>query len=301
MAPFLGPVFTPDGPLLVESLDGRKGVPRDRRKRATRVVVDDFGNAVAYERRCPDCLLWLPLDFAHYHPRHDLKAQGMQSRCTACVLPKQRARRRQDPERERELARAGYARRMADPVLRERRRAAEAAYKARRMAEDPEGERARRRELQRQARERRKKNPAAMRRYRETARMDARLRAERAGRTMRSSEKVRERDEVAAGRMPFLPAKPLGDVLEARIQKALAGREYGGVEGSTQPTRETVCQGYGATIRDLLDWKSGRREGVRFDTAERVMIALDLLWFDIWPPEEFPEVAAVFDHDAQAA
>lgn len=83
--PFLGPVFTADGPLLVEALVGRKGTFPEVHRRATRLVVDDYGDAVCYERRCGSCMRWLPLDFAWFAPRRDHIGRGMQGRCRECV------------------------------------------------------------------------------------------------------------------------------------------------------------------------------------------------------------------------
>lgn len=83
--PFLGPVFTAGGPLLVEALVGRKGTHPEAHRRATRLVVDDYGNAVCYERRCGSCMRWMPLDFAWFAPRRDHIGRGMQGRCRECV------------------------------------------------------------------------------------------------------------------------------------------------------------------------------------------------------------------------
>lgn len=109
-----------------------------------------------------------------------------------------------------------------------------------------------------------------------------------------------ERDDEAL-RMPRLPAAPLAAVLDERIRRDLQTAHRNGHPGRGKMTRESVCKGYGTTARDLNDWLQGRRALVQFDVADRVLLALGLLWFDVWEPAEFPEVAALFDHEPQAA
>lgn len=48
-------------------------------------------------------------------------------------------------------------------------------------------------------------------------------------------------------------------------------------------------------------WRSGEATSTSIDRADRVLIGLDLLWWDVWPPDEYPAVAAIFDPEAVAA
>lgn len=55
----------------------------------------------------------------------------------------------------------------------------------------------------------------------------------------------------------------------------------------------------GSSYKRFEDWRAGA--GVKFDRADRALSLTDLLWWEVWPPEEFPEVAAIFEPEAVAA
>jgi hypothetical protein len=54
-----------------------------------------------------------------------------------------------------------------------------------------------------------------------------------------------------------------------------------------------ICERAGVPERTLHRWRYGEVGAVQLAVADQVLQRLDLLWFDVWPPERFPEVAAV--------
>lgn len=83
-------------------------------------------------------------------------------------------------------------------------------------------------------------------------------------------------------RLPMLPVAPLFD----RARKLVDALE------EAKLTREEACSTAGVAPRLFRQWETGIYATVRFDVADRVLIALGLNWFDVWDPAEYPEVAA---------
>jgi hypothetical protein len=85
----------------------------------------------------------------------------------------------------------------------------------------------------------------------------------------------------SSGHGPNMPAQPL-----ARIIDAWAERE--------ELDDATVAEFLGVTDRRFREW---RHPGVctRLEIADRCLLALDLNWFDVWSPEEYPEVAKMWE------
>lgn len=123
----------------------------------------------------------------------------------------------------------------------------------------------------------------------------------------------RQRDDLAAGVRPGRARRsasraPSGIKSSAARQPTGKGQRVDGRPLAAQLDRI-------ATTRDLLlgdaqVWAGvdqntisiWRRGGLAtLHTIDRVLSTTDLLWWDVWPPEDFPEVAAVFDPESVAA
>lgn len=62
-----------------------------------------------------------------------------------------------------------------------------------------------------------------------------------------------------------------------------------------------VCNMCNIDPRRLYAWKSGETKRVELDHADKVLIGLGLLWWEVWDPALFPEVAAIFEPVEQVA
>jgi hypothetical protein len=87
---------------------------------------------------------------------------------------------------------------------------------------------------------------------------------------------------------PELPSGPLAD----RVQAVIEARENGGDPHRITVTKEELCGTIGISSRSLERWLGGARTMVQFEVADRVLTALELNWWDVWEPAEYPEVAA---------
>lgn len=87
-------------------------------------------------------------------------------------------------------------------------------------------------------------------------------------------------------RLPRLPGRPLGEAM----------REYARRTGRPLGCSMEWC---GSSDKAVTSWAKGGR--VDYEAAERALAWTDLLWWDVWPPDEYPEVAAIFDPEAVAA
>jgi hypothetical protein len=265
------------------ALGGRRASARGRRRR----------KADAAERTCAGpCGRTLPQDRAHFAIRglrDDGTVRGWDAGCKSCRREAQRARYRERPEyRDAKLRQAVEqrdrikARMEVDAEFRDAERARGRAYQRDYARRHPERVKAW------QAGYRRKvaADPELRRRKRENERIDARLRAERQGRTIRARESVRVRDEAQVAHPP-LPARELGEAVEWHITRALSTSWH----AETSATRETLAEGLGTTARTVRAWLTGERATVRFDTADAVLTALGLAPFDVW---DDPDVLALF-------
>lgn len=85
---------------------------------------------------------------------------------------------------------------------------------------------------------------------------------------------------TAYGGRRDIPGAPLARVIRRRMMQA------------GEPL-DAFCSGLGTSARAVTNWEAGGM--VSEVTVDRLLIALGLLWFDVWSPEEFPRVAALFD------
>lgn len=85
-----------------------------------------------------------------------------------------------------------------------------------------------------------------------------------------------------------IPCAPLLGALDR--EAARSGRPVG-----------MVCESIGVDERRVTAWRSGEYKLVALDLVDRALIGLDLLWWEVYPPDEFPQVAAIFEPEAVAA
>jgi hypothetical protein len=132
----------------------------------------------------------------------------------------------------------------------------------------------------------------------ELRRMAYRLKRERTeGVSVTDMRVIPPRGPVLEDTITPLPAKPLADAFERCVVRARMS-----VYAETDvEARNRLCRLVGISPRNLFGWRTGERDRVHFDVAGRVLQGLDMLWWEVWPPREFPEVAEVFEPKALAA
>ncbi len=178
-----------------------------------------------------------------------------------------------------------------DPAFRERRNAERRAWRARN--EDREVV------YRRRAREKVRSDPERYKAQLEMQRIGRRLRAEREGRSMRA---------VVLGthtgiRLPMGPFRT--KVIEAALrQRQFEHNPMGLVDGES--TNDNIigatAEFFGVSERRLWAWRAGS-SNLDADAAERALIAMDLLWWEVWEPgdEGYEEARAYFEGDEDAA
>jgi hypothetical protein len=116
-------------------------------------------------------------------------------------------------------------------------------------------------------------------RWLETRRISYALRAERAGKPVvrHISSAIRVRESL-----PELPAKPLADLLLKMAE--------------SRDSIDQLAEELGFTPRSLFAWKTGERQRVQLDVADQILTNAGLMWWEVWPEEEFPEL-----HEEMAA
>lgn len=126
----------------------------------------------------------------------------------------------------------------------------------------------------RRHRERLRRDGKAWTRYLETQRIAYHLRKERgSGMTARRLSTARLNRDA----LPYLPAAPLLDLLETMAE----------ARGCTM---KDLAAEFGFSPRRLRGWRNGEYERTRFDVADRILTAVGLQWWDVWPAEDYPEL-----------
>ncbi len=229
---------------------------------AVKLTVAGLANAAAWaerarrrrKKRCPCCGLDKPLTAEHWYFYDSARAKPSHRHDAYCI-PCRRADQnaRYKTSERRKASARARAARQREQI--EARRAA-----------DPEFDREYRAQRNRWSRERK-----------------ARLRAEAANPTPPPL--------VRGG--PKLPAPPLAEVLVAAAERDRPppGLDSRRVDGDQ--CIGLICERAGVPERTLHRWRYGEVGAVQLAVADQVLQRLDLLWFDVWPPERFPEVAAV--------
>lgn len=290
MAVFLGPATGPDGRLMLVAALSTRGVSPQRHRQRTRLVVDDYGDAVCHERRCCCCLRWMPLDFTLFSQRGTGDtALGMQSKCIECGRLGQQYMNADARRRRNAKARAGrLARFERDPNLRELEKAREAANRDRRRAADLEREKKLDHARQKRYRERLRKDPQRHARRLEQERMGRRLRIER--KTGASVTEMRGMANVVRptdiSHKTSVPGVPLSRAMHAYVEKA------GG-------SIEMLCDQIGFSARALSRWHV-TGGGVSLDLADKALTRMGLCWWEVWTeddPASYEAARRVFEAD----
>lgn len=219
-------------------------------KSVNATIVDDYGHHATYRRCAGTCSRWLPLgsDLFYAHRRDEAGNathwRGSCKDCSRARITKYRHATRNDPV----LARA------RDESVRKYREA------------HPE-------KMKEWGRARYRRDRASKVRWRkrlESQRLDYRLRRERrdgvAPASVRSLRVEVQRDQKTPH---MLPAAALAAAIDHRI-----ARESGDTE--------RVCFYCGIDDRQLRSWRSGEWTDVQLNVADRVLIGLGLLWWDVW-------------------
>lgn len=93
-------------------------------------------------------------------------------------------------------------------------------------------------------------------------------------------------DEPQDGRVAWVSSLPLALAME----RFVAGRS----DGSPQcPARGLLCEEVGVDPSLMLQWSNGRRTRTRASTAERVLAAIDRMWWEVFDAEDHGQ--AVYD------
>lgn len=86
-----------------------------------------------------------------------------------------------------------------------------------------------------------------------------------------------------------LPAAPLAAALRDYLSRNVS-MEHGG----KMVTRH-VLLGMGIQQRTYYAWCAGERASARFNVADAALLGMNLNWWDVWDPVEYPEVARQFE------
>lgn len=257
----------------------QEALERHERRRVATMVNGDI-----VERRCPDCREVKRLDAEHFY--RDTKRTKQTGREEFMRVCKGCQRRR----------------------VSERRR--------RRMVEDPDGFRADRRKWQRAwadrnpdkirayeraYRERVKADPRRRRAALEAQRMQYRLRRER-----REGISL---DEVRAGRVRDvgrdvggdLPLAPLAAAVIAWIDEQRPADFDWSARDHSHLTDTVFAERLGISPRRLYEWRHGNAQEVRLNVADGCLVVMDKLWWEVWPPEEYPDAVRVWTGESEAA
>lgn len=138
----------------------------------------------------------------------------------------------------------------------------------------------------------------------QTLRMSARLKADKAGRTLTLAEPIRGRNRdqrVDSREFPTLPTGPLIAALDRHLHRlAVSAFDQGepcritGEDGRVRPitaarrdggagsVAEVLCERLGISDKTLREWRAGARPSVQFDLADRILTRLGWLWWDVW-------------------
>ena len=121
----------------------------------------------------------------------------------------------------------------------------------------------------------------------ENCRIAYRLRQERdKGRSLDDIRQQRAHHPLPADDFGRLPALPLALALESYARRGAI-------------PEENACELAGIDPRNLFAWRTGERELVLFDVADRVLTRLGLSWWDVWD-ENDPAVRAVWERQVAA-
>lgn len=82
---------------------------------------------------------------------------------------------------------------------------------------------------------------------------------------------------------PRLPVAPLW----AAVERFMADRDM---------TKDATAALFGVSERALYRWEH-ESKSVRLEAADAALVGMDLLWWEVWSPDEYPKVAAIWEAD----
>lgn len=237
----------------------------------------------ADEKTCTQCPTTMP---SECFPPNGKKKDGTSRRHPYCYPCKRASWNAYvSPEKRRENSRKQYRKQMADPERAAKLREQWNASKKRQMRRDPEDFRRRNSEASRRYHQRLMEDPVRAAQRRQDKRIDDTLRRRRLG----MKEIARKRRDREFEEFPMLPARPLVAFLEAEVRKL----EASGVEDPLQ----VVAGRCEVSPRKIYAWMTGELVSLQFDTADKILVSLNFLPWDIWDEDEYPEVMRVFGFD----
>lgn len=239
-----------------------KGTPREHHRRSTRLVIDDYGDAVGVQYRCVYCWRW--------------SMRERRGQCAECKRTHEWLKRRRNPEAMRARARAYRTAKIAgDPEWARREYERSEASRKRRRELDPDRERELARVRGRRYVERLRQDPAGYERRKQMTRIDNVVRRIDGGkRTGTAKRRVNGLGSDSVRR--YVPTAPLVAAIRS------AAPRFGGEKGVAR------AAGPGVSERLLYSWRVGQRARATWDTADAVLLALDLGWWEVFDPEDGP-------------
>jgi hypothetical protein len=100
-------------------------------------------------------------------------------------------------------------------------------------------------------------------------------------------------------KMPRVPVGPLIAAIDAYVNAHAP--QFAGQVAKTDDTHATLCERIGVSDRTIRAWRSGGRTHANLDSADRLMIELDLLWWEVfderWPADVVEEARQAFEGD----
>lgn len=86
----------------------------------------------------------------------------------------------------------------------------------------------------------------------------------------------------------MLPVEPLADAIRRELEH-LTERDF------CDAPLEVVAAICGTTDRTIRAWLASERIEVRLNIADRALIGLNLLWFEVWDPADYPDAARLWE------
>jgi hypothetical protein len=247
-------------------------------------VTDDYGTQQRL-RRCVSCRRWLPEGYDHFATK---KTDGprvvlWENVCRPCKVAENKAwRDRRTPEEKTTAGQRRWQAIKADPERFARQQYYSMAWRER----DPEHVRSLHRVTQRNRLRRLREDPERWEQYLAERRRRAReLAAERCRRDEQlAAERAALDEEDRAIAATPLTAGPLGCALKRWMQRR-------------QITARTAAAVLEVSERLLANWIDGSQPVVEFGRADEVLLATDLLWFEVWEPgcDGYPVAQEMFE------